>query len=190
LPRPRLKATAEIIGDAPDKKARITAGALEDPGDQSRRGGLAVGAGDYYRAVTADAKFAQGVGKRHVGDAAVEDLLDLDIAAGNDIADHNQIRRRIQMSRIKSGKNLNLLLREEIAHRRIDAAVRTADLVPLVFQQRGQGGHGCAANGEKIDPLGLWCCHRCSGVRDSSASTGPGPGRRRAAQCRPCSQQS
>ncbi len=82
---------AETLRHAADQEARIQAGLFQYPGQQRRRRRLAVGAGNAQHPATAQDVFGQPLRTGHVGQVAVEDLLEQRIAARNGVADHEQV---------------------------------------------------------------------------------------------------
>ena len=89
---------------------------------------------------------------RERDDSRVEQPLDFRIAPGHRIADHDQVGRQpLQADRIVALVKLNPRGREHRAHRRIDAAVGTKDLVAGGAREQGGIPHRGAANSHEID---------------------------------------
>jgi hypothetical protein len=87
-------AAREVHGHAADQEGRIEAGLLEQEGEHAGRGRLAVGARDDQRLVAADDLVGQDLGQADHVLLAIEDDLDLGIAAGERVPDHHEVRVR------------------------------------------------------------------------------------------------
>ena len=90
----------EIAGHAADQKSRIEAGVLEDPGENARRRGLAVRAGDRQRPALGEHVPRQPFRAGRVGNAAFQQRLDQRIAAAHDVADDDDVRLQLQLLRV------------------------------------------------------------------------------------------
>ena len=157
-----LEAGAEVFSDAADEKRGLERGMfargdLVDPGEHAGGGGFAVGSGDDERFAAGEEFFAQERGHGGEGNALVEDALDFRIAAGERIADDDEIGSGVE---IRFGVGLedgNAERAKQIAHGRIGSFVRTGDAMALELQQAGERGHGRAADADEMN-----VARRCS----------------------------
>src|SRR5207247_8567212 len=85
------RALVQVVRNAADEIAGVEAVVLEDPGEQRRRGGLAVRAGDDDRAFAADEKFLEQFRQRTIAELVIERELGFGIAAGNGVADDDEV---------------------------------------------------------------------------------------------------
>src|SRR5690242_10926891 len=74
---------AEVIGDAADEHARVGAAVRQQPPGQRRCGRLAVRPRDDDRARSPQEVIADRLAQRAEADLAIEDFLELGVAAGN-----------------------------------------------------------------------------------------------------------
>jgi hypothetical protein len=86
------RALGEIVRDATDEVAGVEAVVFKDPGEQGGGGGFAVGAADDEGAFAADEKFAEQFGERAVAEFVIECVLGFRVAAGDGVADDDEIR--------------------------------------------------------------------------------------------------
>ena len=151
-----LKARAEIFRDAADEERRLKRGIcargdLVDPGQHAGGGGFAVGSGDDERFAAFEKFLAQQRGHGGEGNALVEDAFDFRIAAGERIADDDEIGSGIE---IRFGVGLedgNAERAKQIAHGRIGGLVGAGDAMALELKQAGERGHGRAADADEVD---------------------------------------
>src|SRR5262245_60290020 len=112
--------------------------------------------GDDDRARAPQEVIAHRLGQRTVPDLAVEDLLELRIAARNRVADDHEIQVGRDVLRPVALECRDLLLRQEIAHRGIDVLVRSAHVVAAALQQRRERGHSGTADADQVDAFHYW----------------------------------
>ena len=151
-----LKAGAEVLCDAADEERGLERGIfargdLVDPGQHAGGGGFAVGSGDDEGLAAREELLAQERGHGGEGNALVEDALDLGIAAGERVADDDEIGRGRE---IRFGVGLedgNAERAEQIAHGRIGGLVGAGDAMAPKLQEAGQRGHGRAADAAEMD---------------------------------------
>ncbi len=141
---------AEVERHAADQEARALAGRLEDPGEHRRGAGLAVGAGDGEHVAAGEHVVGEPLRAAGVGRVGVEDGLEQRIAAGDRVADDEQVGRELQLRRVVAFDQLDAEGRELIAHRRIDVGVAAGDAVAGFAGERGQPAHEGAADAENV----------------------------------------
>jgi hypothetical protein len=88
-----------------------------------------------------------------MGDLEIEQVFDLGIAAGKRVAHDDQVRRRIQMGAIVSPENQDILGREEIAHRRVNALIRSRDLEAALLKHGCERSHARAAYAHEMNTM-------------------------------------
>src|SRR5205814_7534109 len=89
--------------------------------------------------------------QRTVSNLLLEHGLELDVAARDRIADDNQLDVLADVLRRIADHDRDLLGREEVAHRRIDVEIGPANDVTALFEQRGNGRHGRAADADQVN---------------------------------------
>ena len=147
------RALAEVVRDAADEVAGVQAVVLEDPGQQRGGGGLAVRAGDHQRALAADEELLQQFRQRAVGQLVVQHVLGFRVAARDGVADDHQVGLVRQVLLRVAGDDLDLALRQEGGHGRIDVLVRAGDLNPFFLHRGGGRSHGRAADANEMNGL-------------------------------------
>src|SRR5262249_35460679 len=90
-------AAAEIFSDTTDEKIWLATGDVENPGEHRSGGGFTVRAADDNGMLARQKELLKHFGQRAVHELAIEDLFELGIAAGDDIAHNHQIRSGIQV---------------------------------------------------------------------------------------------
>jgi hypothetical protein len=113
---------------------------IEQPGQKRRDRRLAVGAADGRHAPPGEEVLAQELRQRAVREPAVEQRLDLGVAAREGVADDRQVGRRLEVLRAVAFDDRESLSAQEVAHRREDAGVRTGHGEPRIGATR-RGGH-------------------------------------------------
>ena len=94
---------------------------------------------------------ADGFRQRAVANLPVEHLLELRVAARDGVSDHDEIQLGGDVLGPIALEKGDALLHEEIAHRRVDVLVGTADVVTLALQQRGERRHRGAAHADQVN---------------------------------------
>ena len=122
-------AALEVLGDAADEHARIGAAVRQQPAGQRRRGRLAVRAGDDDRARCPQEVVADGLGQRAVADLPIQHFLELGVAARDGIADDDEIEVGGDVLGAVALESRDALLQQEVAHRRVDVLVGSANVV-------------------------------------------------------------
>ena len=84
----------------------------------------------------------------------VEDVLDLRIAARDYVADHAEVRRRLQIFRAKSFIPTDAEGIEERGGWRIYVYIRAGDVKTALLQHSGDGCHGGAGDAQHVDGFG------------------------------------
>ena len=150
-----LRALAEVVGQAADHVAGGEAGGLEQPRHQRGRRRLSVCAGDDDVVASAQEEKLQHLRQRKVRQLAVEDFLDLRVAAPDSVADHDEVRVGREVFRAVATAQRDAFLLQKRRHRRINVLVGTGDDVALVAQRGGDRAHRRAADSEEVKVLGI-----------------------------------
>ena len=140
------RALAEIVRNAADEIARIQSVVLENPREQRGRGGLAVRAGDDDGAFAADEKFLEQLRQRAITQFVVEHEFRFRVAAGNGVADDDQIGFVREVPFRVTVHHLDFPFRQERGHGRINVLVRAGDVETFFLHGRGGRRHGRAAD--------------------------------------------
>ncbi len=82
---------------------------------------------------------------------AIEHIFHCRITARQGVADYYTIRRGIKMGGIITLHQLDALLRQLRAHRRIDVGVGTADAITKLTRQHGDAAHERAADSQNMN---------------------------------------
>jgi len=146
-------ALAKILGDAADEEIRLFPGHMKNPGEHGGGGGFAVSAADDDRVPSRQEFFFEDFGKGAIRQLAIENFLHLDIAAGNGVADNNEIRRRSQMRGIEHAGIRDAQGFKERRSGRIDAGVGTGDAIATLAQHSRKRSHRRAADADHVDVL-------------------------------------
>ncbi|MNN19192.1 hypothetical protein D3C81_1324250 [compost metagenome] len=144
----------EVLRHAADQKARAHPGVFQHPGQHAAGGGLAVGAGHRQHPAALQHVVGQPLRAADVGQAGVEYMLHRRVAARQGVADHHQVRRRLQLRRVVALGQLDALGLQLGAHRRIDVGVGAGDAVAEFLGQHRQRAHEGAADAENVDMHG------------------------------------
>src|ERR1035438_1086736 len=147
------RALAEIVWDAADEVARVQAVVLEDPREERSGGRLAVRAGDDQRAFAADEEVLQQFWQRAVSQLVVQYILGFRVAAGDGVADDDEVGFAREVLLRITRDDLDLTVGQEGGHGRINVLVRAGDIKTFLLHRRGGRGHSCAANANEMDRL-------------------------------------
>ena len=101
--------------------------------------------------------FAQESGHGGEGNAVVKHAFDFGVAAGERVADDNEVRHWIKIRFAVGLEDGNAKRSKLVAHGRVGGFVRAGDAVALELQKAGERGHGCAADADEVD-----VARRCS----------------------------
>ena len=123
----------------------------QQPSGQRRRRRLAVCTGEDDRAGPPQEVIANRLRQRAVAELALENRLELRIAAGDGVAHHHEVDVVGDVLRRVTGECRDPLRDEEVAHRRIDLLIRSLHVVAAALEQRRQRGHGGAADADQMD---------------------------------------
>ncbi len=124
---PRRALEPKFAGTPPIRKPGLRPGVLEDPGEQRSGRGLAVRARDREHPALLAAPRGQPFRPRDIGHAALEQRLHHRLAARHDVADHDHVRRRIELRGLEAFDELDTERLELRAHRRVYVAIRAGD---------------------------------------------------------------
>ncbi len=141
----------EVLRHPADQEARAHAGVLQNPGEHAGGGGLAVGTGHRQHPASLQHVVGQPLRAGNVGQALVQDMLHRRIAARQGVADHYQVRRRLQVGRIVALHQLDALGLQLGAHGGVDVGVGTGHPVAQFLGQHGQRAHEGPADAEYVD---------------------------------------
>ena len=97
LPRSKLKAAAEIFGDAADQKRRLHACMIENPRKHGCSSGLAVCTSDHENFFSTQEFIVKNLRQRAERDALIKHIFEFYVATRDRIADHNQVGPRCQI---------------------------------------------------------------------------------------------
>ena len=153
----------------------------QQPSGQRRRRRLAMRAGQHDGARAPEEVIANGLRQRAVADLALEHRLELDVSARNRVPDHDEVDVGRDVVGGIAGHGPDVFRGEEVAHRRVDVLVGSADIMPAPLQQRGQCGHRRSAHADQVNALAVFC-HRnqpAAGGRQSAVPSQPTQGERR-----------
>ena len=145
------RALAEVVRNAADEIARIQPVMLEHPREQRRGRGFAMRAGDDDGTFAANEKFLEQLRQRAITQFVIEHKLRFRVAAGNRVADDDQVRVYARVSFRITVHHLDLFAGEERGHGRIDILVRAGDRKAFVFHGRRRRGHRGAADAGKVN---------------------------------------
>ena len=148
-------ALRKIVRDAADEIARVQAVVLEHPRQQRGRGGFAVRAGDDERAFAPDEKLRQQRRQRAIAQLVVEHIFRLRVAAGNGVADDDEVRLVLEVLLCVTVHHGNFLSGEERRHRLIDILIGTGDGKTFIQHRGGGGRHRRAANAGEMNGFDL-----------------------------------
>ena len=146
-----VAAIAEIRSDAADQEIRLAPRYLKNPGEHRGGGGFSVRAGDDDRGVPRNEIFLEQLRHGAVRQFFVEDVFDFRIAARDRVADHAEVRRRLQIFFAKSFVPADAEGIEQRGSGRIDVDVRAGDVKAALFQHSRDRSHGGAGDSEQMD---------------------------------------
>ena len=141
----------EVAGHTTDEETGLEFGIFQHPGQHAGGGGLAMGARDGQYPAILQHVFQQPLGARDIGQVAIQHILHTRVATAHGIADHHQIRRRIELGRIIALGQLDALLLELGAHGGIDVGIGAGDSITQLFCQHRQTTHKGAADPENVN---------------------------------------
>ena len=140
----------EVMRDTAHEEARVQAGLLEDERQHRRGGGLAMRAGNRLHPLAAQHLLGQPLRPGHVRQAAVEDLLHQCVAARHHVADHEYIGLQADLRGLEALDQLDALLRELGAHRRIDIGIAAGHAMAGLAGEDGNPAHESTADPEDM----------------------------------------
>ena len=141
----------EVARHAANKETGLQLGVLQHPGQHAGGGGLAVGAGYGKHPAILQHVLQQPLGAGDVGQIAVQHIFNTGVAAAHGVADHHQIRRRIELGGVIAFGQFDALLLELGTHGGIDIGIRTGHPVTKLFCQHRQTTHKGAADPENVN---------------------------------------
>src|ERR1700694_501321 len=136
----------EVEGHPADQEPWTVAGALEDPRQHGRRGGLAMGARDREDVPAAEHVLGKPLGPRNVAFPAIENRLHQRVAARDDVADDPYIGPQRELILAETFRELDAERRELLAHWRIDVRIAAGHAVARGLRDRRDAAHEGAAN--------------------------------------------
>ena len=141
----------KILGDAPHHEPGVQPQGKEEPGDQGRGGGLAVGAGHHHGLPVAHQEAVQGLGQGEAGQVSGQHRLGLGVVPADDVPHHHQVGGRNQVFRAVAVLKRDSQALQQGAHGRVDVLVGAGHAIALLLQDTGQGRHAGAADAEEVD---------------------------------------
>ncbi|MNO97135.1 hypothetical protein D3C76_888320 [compost metagenome] len=141
----------EVARHATDEEAGLQLGVLQHPGQHAGGGGLAMGARNGQHPAILQHMLQQPLGAGDVGQIAIQHILHARVATAHGVADHHQVRRRIELGRVITLGQLYALLLELGAHGGIDVGIRAGDSIAQLFCQHRQTTHEGAADPENVN---------------------------------------
>ena len=151
---PRRALVAKFAGTPPMRKPGLQAGVLENPRQQRRGGGLAVGTGHRQHPAVPEHLAREPLRPRHVRQGALQQRLDHRLPARHDIAHHHHIRRRGELRGVEACGDGDAERLELGAHGRIDVAIGAGDAKARSAGERGDAAHERAADAQNVDVAG------------------------------------
>ena len=142
---------AEVQRHAADQKARLQPAALEDPREHRGRRRLAMRAGHGEHMAVLQHVLGEPLRAARVRDASIEDRLDQRVAAGDDVADDEQIGFQRELRRVVAFDQFDAERAQLIAHRRVHAFVATGDAVTRFARKRREPAHEGPADAENVN---------------------------------------
>ena len=146
----------EVQRQPADEETGILSRACQQPGDHGRGGRLAVGPGDDDGMPVTEKTVGDERGHRNVGQAAVQHLFQLRVAAADRVANHDQIRGPDEMSGIEAAVDLEPHRLQDLRRGWVQRAVRPADPATAGVKQTRQRGHAGATDADHVD---VFLCH-------------------------------
>ena len=125
-------ARLKVLSDPSDEEVRVQPRAAQSPSDHGGRCSLSVRPCDDNGYLVVQEKNLERLRKGGIGNLVIQNVFDLGISPGEGIAHHDQVRLRLQVGKIISLRNADSLLREEIAHRRVDRIIGSGNLIATV----------------------------------------------------------
>ena len=144
----------EIAGHTTNQITGIEPGVLQNPGQHGAGRGLAVGTGHRQHPAPGQDHILQQLGTGGIGQAPIQHGFHGRIAPTQGIADHHQIRRRLQLRRVVPLGQCNARRFQLVTHGRIDVLVTTGNTMALSLGQLRQRAHEGATDTEDMDMHG------------------------------------
>ncbi|MNT27143.1 hypothetical protein D3C72_1627600 [compost metagenome] len=141
----------EVLRYATDQEARTHAGMLQHPSQHTAGGGFTVGTGHRQHPAPLQDVIRQPLRAGDIRQALVEHILDCRVTARQRVADHHQVRCRVQLSGVIPLGQLDTLGFKLGAHGWIDIGVGAGDPMPEFFGQHCQRAHESAANTKNMN---------------------------------------
>ncbi|MNE09601.1 hypothetical protein D3C80_1022870 [compost metagenome] len=124
---------------------------LQYPGQHAAGGGLAVGTGNRQYPAPLQDMVGQPLGTRNVRQALVQHILHRRVAARQGIADHHQVRRRVELGGVITLGQFDALSLQLRAHGRVDVGVGAGDVMAKLLGEDRQRAHERAADTENMN---------------------------------------
>ena len=156
MPLPEAVALAKIFGDATNEESRLLAGGMKNPREHRSGRGLAVSAADDDGMFAGKKNFFENFRHRAVRNFAFERFFEFGIAARDDVANDDQIRRRREMRRVEGWKIRNAEAVQQRGRRRIDTGVGAGDAEAVFAQHSGERRHGRASDADDVNMFLVW----------------------------------
>ena len=154
LARAQPARRAEVRRGAPDEPAGAPPRAFEDPGDEARHGGLAVGARDRDHVAAEEGVAGEPRRAGLVVEPRVQHVLDGRVAARHGVPHHDPVGRRLEVFRPVPLPHRDARPLQHRAHGRVEAVVGAFHLVPQLARDAGEGGHEGSTDPEDVEAHG------------------------------------
>ncbi len=146
----QAKAASKIFGHAADQEIRMPSGVMQNPGQHGRRCRFAVRSSYHQRIVARQEKFFQRLRERAVRNLIIQHRFHFRIAARKRIADHDDVRRGIEICGVETIVPGNAKALQQRRRGRIHACIGTRHAVAAFRKHSGQWRHGRAANSREM----------------------------------------
>ena len=152
----------EIFRDAADHHRGIAARRVEHVRDHRGRGGLAMRSRHHQHALVLKEEMPQRLGHREVRDRGFQQRLGFRIVARDDVADHDQIRRGLQVLRAEAGFDFDLRLLQQRCGWLVELAIGTGDAISARGEHPRERRHRGATYADQMHVL-----RGCGNARES-----------------------
>src|SRR5579863_6889241 len=143
-------AFAEILCHATNKKVRLVPRNMKNPRQHRRRRCLPVRSAHHNRMLSRQKFFFKHLGQRPIRNFPIEHFLKLRIPARDDVPNHDQVRLRIEMLRVKAVKKRNSHALQKCRRWRIHARVRPGNAPAFLSQHSRERRHRRPADSDHV----------------------------------------
>ena len=158
-PGAEAEVPAVVEGHPADQERRVEPCGRQHVPHERRRGRLAVRPGDDDAVPARCHQGAEGGGKAHLRDAALQHGGRLGVHPPDDVSDDHQVGPcPVEVLRPVGNEHLDAPRAKHVAHGRVDILVAPGDGVAGGLEHPGEGAHAGAGHAHQVDPL-----HRAGG---------------------------